>query len=103
LSYGVVLRTTDGGKTWKRLVAPPIEAENAKTSDPKRQGAVTRHDNSRASEKERNESSARTGAEPSSAPASTFLPRLTRMKFFSSEEGFAVGQGTDDQPSGVFV
>ncbi|MSR56667.1 MAG: hypothetical protein EXS05_03210 [Planctomycetaceae bacterium] len=31
------------------------------------------------------------------------LPRLTRVKFFSADEGIAAGQGTDNQPGGVYI
>jgi photosystem II stability/assembly factor-like uncharacterized protein len=89
-SFGVLLHTTDGGQTWQTLLGPPSPAGHA---SPVRIDKYTSGD--------RTESDKRTPQSglPEKPPS---LPRLTRVKFFSLEEGFVVGQGSASQPSGVF-
>jgi photosystem II stability/assembly factor-like uncharacterized protein len=90
-SFGVLLHTTDGGQTWQTLLGPPAPAGHA---------APVRNDKSASDAKVEPE----TGTSRSGLPAKPVsLPRLTRVKFFSLEEGFVVGQGSAEQPSGVFV
>ncbi|MGE5193651.1 MAG: YCF48-related protein [Deltaproteobacteria bacterium] len=78
--YGVVLTTTDGGRTWKPLVAPPASAAPADA---------------------RLRNAAAAPANKTDRPEPT-LPRLRKIRFFSREEGIAVGEGTGSDPSGVF-
>jgi photosystem II stability/assembly factor-like uncharacterized protein len=80
LSYGVVLATTDGGETWKPLVAPPKTDAKAPS---------------------RSKSSARRAETSSPAPVS--LPRIRKIKFFSPDEGIAVGEGTGTDPAGAYA
>ncbi|HTI51599.1 MAG TPA: YCF48-related protein [Planctomycetaceae bacterium] len=91
LSYGVLLHTTDGGRTWQTLLGPPDRKGGTlptRSEDAVAEGAAV-------SEKK--------GPAKSTAPKKGIpLPRLTRVKFFSLDEGFVVGQGSVDQPSGVF-
>lgn len=89
LSYGVLLHTTDGGKTWQTLLSNETKCR----AEPARKDAVP-DDNPPAKNSPASNSS---GPGPAAK-----LPRLTRVKFFSQDQGFAAGQGSEDQPSGVF-
>jgi photosystem II stability/assembly factor-like uncharacterized protein len=82
-SYGVVLFTNDGGQTWKTLVAPPQVIGSAgertlSTAGPSSPG------------------------EKSKPAGKSQLPRLRKIRFFSLEEGIAVGEGSGPEPSGVY-
>lgn len=93
-SYGVVLFTSDGGQTWRPLVAPPSKM-----------AAGTLGVASATSGKSID---AGTGNVPATlakqkSAAQTLLPRIRKIRFFSLEEGIAVGEGTGQEPSGVFV
>ncbi len=90
LSYGVLLHTADGGKTWQRI----------DSNDTKSRAVSARNIETAKVDNASNEDTPLTDTTRSRSP--TNLPRLTRIKFFSLEEGFAVGQGSEDQPSGVF-
>src|SRR5262249_30538853 len=79
-SYGVVLATSDGGRTWTPLVAPP---SSTKPSD-RPQDAIA----------------SRSGESP--APRQAVLSRIRWIRFFSRDEGVAVGEGTGADPSGAF-
>src|SRR5262249_13002417 len=81
ISYGVVLETLDGGKTWSPLVAPP-----ASVASP-----AGRRISSKTADKDK------IAAPPPS------LPRIRKVQFFSREEGVAVGEGTGNNPTGVFA
>lgn len=90
LSYGVLLQTTDGGRTWVSLLAKPIRNPDEAPAKPATLPAV----------------GGAGGATPAAAekqPTRSALPRLTHVKFFSTEEGVVAGQGTDNEPGGVFV
>jgi len=77
-SYGVVLHTTDGGQTWRPIVLPPAAILPANARDKPTASAL--------------------GDQPKLG-----LPRIRRIKFFSPEEGVAVGEGTGADPSGAFA
>lgn len=89
LSFGVVLQTDDGGKTWRPLV----------TKQTKSRVVSERND---AASDDSNRGNSNAVATSTNLKKEQTLPRLTRIKFFSEDEGFAVGQGSEDQPSGVF-
>ena len=93
LSYGVVLKTTDGGRTWQTLVAPP---DLKKATPTKVEQVPEAGDETTGAQQEKDVPQARPAARPNG------LPRLTRIKFFSPDEGIAVGEGTDDRPAGVY-
>ncbi|MBI3861783.1 MAG: hypothetical protein HY290_07790 [Planctomycetia bacterium] len=80
-SYGVVLFTNDGGQSWRPLAVPP--ASVAKVHH-QRQSSPQTIEKAKATEK-------------------TLLPRIRKVKFFSLEEGIAVGEGTGREPSGAYV
>lgn len=96
LSTGVLLSTTNGGRTWKLIAGPSDPATLPKVEKKSEKGADRKPGRGRPPSAEEKPSEATETARP-------FLPRLNRIKFFSTDEGFAVGQGTPDQPSGVFV
>src|SRR5262249_17029769 len=79
-SYGVVVATSDGGRAWTPLVGPPA---SAKTSDVPRKSIA-----------------AQSGDQPGQRDAA--LPRIRWIKFFSRDDGVAVGEGTGVDPSGAF-
>ena len=78
LSYGVVLATTDGGVTWKRL-----EAADSDAGSSRRRGAEPRPSTARQS------------------GGASSLPGLHGIKFFSLEQGFAVGSANEMHPTGI--
>ena len=80
-SYGVILKTIDGGQTWQPLVAPPI----ALISGAGQQKA------------------AETAKAKGDSPPAVTLPRLRRVRFFSADEGVVVGEGTGAKPGGAFA
>ncbi len=80
-SYGVVLKTTDGGQTWQPLVAPPAAVANLAAK----------------------QKSAMPAAAKSDAQPAAMLPRIRRIKFFSPDQGIAIGEGTGAEPSGAFA
>ncbi|MBS0261962.1 MAG: hypothetical protein JSS02_08390 [Planctomycetes bacterium] len=81
-SYGVILATNDGGLTWKPLVGrPPI------LSAP---GERRQHLGVQTAEKQ-------------ITAGKVQLPRLRKIRFFSLEEGVAIGEGAGTEPSGVYI
>jgi photosystem II stability/assembly factor-like uncharacterized protein len=89
-SYGVVLVTSDGGQTWNSLIAPPAIVA---TSAERRQPAPPPTAETKAV-------TAKT-AEPKGGAKT--LPRIRKIKFFSLDEGVAVGEGAGTDPSGVYT
>ncbi|MFQ5733761.1 MAG: YCF48-related protein, partial [Planctomycetaceae bacterium] len=90
LGYGVVLHTQDGGSTW-RIVA----GKGRQKQDRQKPGFLRKPGFS-------------SGRRRSSAglPAGAFgdsLPPLVFVKFFDLKRGVAVGDASDDVPSGVLV
>lgn len=79
-SYGVILKTTDGGNVWQPVVSPP--AAVAKSTSPGKPVGM-----------------ADSGKSATQPPA---LPRIRSVKFFSPDEGIVIGEGTGANPSGVY-
>lgn len=79
VSYGVILKTTDGGQTWQPLVGAPLPPEK---QAPQRKAAAR-------------PPTAESGEQSS-------LPRIRRIRFFSPEKAIAVGEGRGTDPSGAF-
>ncbi|MFN0055340.1 MAG: YCF48-related protein [Planctomycetales bacterium] len=94
LSQGVLLTTRDGGHTWTQLVGKDLAQASA------RRPAATDPSDSARSPTRRDQTA---GAEEIERNLLPFLPRLTRVEFFSPDEGIVVGQGTAEQPGGVFL
>ncbi|MGQ0633355.1 MAG: YCF48-related protein [Planctomycetaceae bacterium] len=124
--YGVLLHTIDGGKTWQPLLAgvPGIRDQGPGTGkkeiagapkDPQNRDARGNRDKGQGTSKHGPANVAHESANPEVAPdpkseiqdpqSSTrpALPRLTRVKFFSPDEGIVVGEGREGERSGVFV
>src|SRR5579872_6067663 len=79
-SYGVILRTSDGGGTWQPLVAPqPAVTGNSKPAAP-------------TSVKNRDQK-----------PVAAALPRIKNIQFFSLDEAVAVCEATGAEPVGVYA
>ena len=78
-SYGVVLATTDGGQTWNTLIAPPAIVSGLLDPD-----ACPSRDKQKAI-------------------AQSQLPRLRKIRFFSLEQGLALGETSGSRTTGVYA
>ncbi len=89
-SYGVVLVTNDGGQTWNSLIAPPaIVDTSTERRPPTPPTAETKPAAAKAAETQK--------------PGAKTLPRIRKIKFFSLDEGVAVGEGAGTDSSGVYT
>ena len=81
-SYGVVLSTIDGGRTWENLAAGPSAVK--KTAAPQKSPAKAAAGKKLSAEKQS-------------------LPRIRKIKFFSPDDGIIVGEGTGAEPGGAYA
>ncbi len=81
-SYGVVLYTIDGGRTWENLLASPASVDK----QPARQ-----------------QSTASTTAGKKQSTEKPSLPRIRKIKFFTPDDGVIVGEGTGVEPGGAYA
>ncbi len=81
-SYGVVLYTIDGGRTWENLAAAP--------------GTTSK-------EPERKKATAKSAADNKQTIGKQSLPRIRKIKFFTPDDGVIVGEGTGVELSGAYA
>ncbi|HEY2249787.1 MAG TPA: YCF48-related protein, partial [Planctomycetaceae bacterium] len=82
-SYGVILYTIDGGRSWENLAAAP---------------------SSGGKDAARPKSSAKTASvEKKPSIGKPSLPRIRKIKFFTPDDGVIVGEGTGVEPAGAYA
>ena len=81
-SYGVVLYTIDGGRTWENLAAAPSAT---------------------GTEPERRKSTAKSAVDKKQTIGKPSLPRIRKIKFFTPDDGVIVGEGTGAEPAGAYA
>jgi photosystem II stability/assembly factor-like uncharacterized protein len=93
-SYGVVLYTIDGGRTWENLAANPSSVGTPASAG--KSGPVGKSETRRLSSEQSTPGKKRPGEKPS-------LSRIRKIKFFTPDDGIIVGDGTGVEPGGAYA